>query len=731
MDLISKSDTFLIKATLASLVLLVARRFLQYLQQLHVPKKQPPIISTKGSKSQHHTPTRSIKKALARSDKDCVVFYGSQTGTAEQYAHQFAKESLRKYKLRCLVADLDQYDYDDLKTLPALKPVVFIVATFGEGEPTDNAVGFHEFLQSKLQAGPPLENLNYAVFGLGSTTYRHYNAMAKTVDSFFTARRASRLGTLGLGNDGAGTLEDDFMAWKDQTLAEIAVRLDLEQIQTAYEPSYLIEELSAPCENQIFLGEFNKAQLKGKVRGPFTAQNPFPAQIIESRDLFSAVSPRRCVHLEIDISNSTIEYETGDHLAVWPLSAEREVERFLRVFGLAGKRDSSIRVASKDPTLAVPLPGDTTYEIAVRHYLDICAPVSRFFLATLASFADDPSASAELLRLSEDKDLHQQLVKSKSLNISQLLEVLRPEKTWSAIPFAVIVEGLGRVKPRFYSISSSSLVSRKKISITAVMEAHQHEGSPLRFEGLATSYLQALHTTRKSPICEATARTSAELGTGGWIRAEQTHVLTGSRGILPKAGVMIHVRKSKFRLPKDHSVPVIMIGPGTGVAPFRAFVQERAMMSTLGKRVGKTLLFYGCRRADEDFLYRDEWKVSLVDMDLVLEYCANHFPAIQELEAAFAPGEFSMHVAFSRQDPNRKCYVQNLLADQAEEIQDLVMNKRAKIYICGDAARMAKDVFKTITNIIAEDSSYQGDHVRAEEFLLQLKAQDRWLEDVW
>jgi NADPH-ferrihemoprotein reductase len=157
MEIITKPDLLLIQAALASLLLLLARRFVRHLQQLHVFKTQSHIVPAKPSRVKQLPPTRSINKALARADKDCVVFYGSQTGTAEQFAHQFAKVSLRAYNLRCLVADLDQYDYDDLKLLPANKLIVFIVATFGEGEPTDNGVTFRNFLKLKLPSGPRLE----------------------------------------------------------------------------------------------------------------------------------------------------------------------------------------------------------------------------------------------------------------------------------------------------------------------------------------------------------------------------------------------------------------------------------------------------------------------------------------------------------------------------------------------------------------------------------------------
>lgn len=124
--------------------------------------------------------TRNILEKLEEMGKNCIILYGSQTGTAEDYASRLAKEGKSRFGLETMIADLEDYDFDNLDTIPSDKIVMFVLATYGEGEPTDNAVDFHEFLtaddvQFSEDRSPALDNLNYVAFGLGNNTYEHYN----------------------------------------------------------------------------------------------------------------------------------------------------------------------------------------------------------------------------------------------------------------------------------------------------------------------------------------------------------------------------------------------------------------------------------------------------------------------------------------------------------------------------------------------------------------------------
>lgn len=550
--------------------------------------------------------SRSIIDKMEESGKNCVLFYGSQTGTAEDYAQRLAKEGASRFGLKTMTADLEDYDFDTLDKFPEDKVAFFVMATYGEGEPTDNAVEFFDFIgnddssfsEGASAADKPLANMKYVTFGLGNNTYEHYNAMVRKTDDCLTKLGAQRIGEAGEGDDGAGTMEEDFLAWKEPMWTELASAMGLEEREAVYEPAFEITEkpdLDASSD-KVYLGEPNRNHLEGTSKGPYNATNPYIAPIAESRELFTDKS-RNCLHLEIDVSGSNLTYTTGDHIAVWPNNAGREVDRFLNILNLTDKRNSVINVKGIDTTAKVPFPSPTTYDAVVRFHMEICAPVSRQFVASLAPFSPDEAIKAEMTKIGSEKEYFQKQVYSKNYNIAQLLETMSKGVKWTSIPFSIFIEGLHKLQPRYYSISSSSLVNKKKIAITAVVESLERPGAPNVVKGVTTNYLLALKQKQH--------------GEPNPDPHGLNYAIDGPRNKYDGIHVPVHVRHSNFKLPSDPSAPIIMIGPGTGVAPFRGFVQERAAMAKEGQNVGKTLLFFGCRKPDEDFLYKDEWEVCL------------------------------------------------------------------------------------------------------------------------
>jgi NADPH-ferrihemoprotein reductase len=201
-----------------------------------------------------------------------------------------------------------------------------------------------------------------------------------------------------------------------------------------------------------------------------------------------------------------------------------------------------------------------------------------------------------MTRLGSDKDYFQQMVSSRYLNLSQTLEMACGSQPWSGVPFSLLIEGIHKIQPRYYSISSSSLAQKDRISVTAVVESIRVPGASHVLKGVTTNYLLALKQKQHG---------DPDPDPHGL-----TYAITGPRNKYDGVHVPIHVRHSNFKLPSDPTKPVIMIGPGTGVAPFRGFVQERAAQAKAGQEVGRTILFFGCRRKSEDFIYQQEWEVS-------------------------------------------------------------------------------------------------------------------------
>ena len=636
--------------------------------------------------------TRNFIEKMDESGKNCVIFYGSQTGTAEDYASRLAKEGKSRFGLETMVADLEEYDFENLDAVPNDKVVMFILATYGEGEPTDNAVEFYEFITGEdvtfsESNDPALENLNYVAFGLGNNTYEHYNSMVRNVDKALTKYGAHRIGDAGEGDDGAGTMEEDFLAWKDPMWAALADKMGLDEREAVYEPTFGITERDSLTHEseEVFLGEPNKNHLQGNNKPPFNAQNPYIAPIAESRELFNA-KDRNCIHMEIDVSGSNLSYQTGDHIAVWPTNAGDEVDRFLDILGLTEKRNQVIGVKALEPTAKVPFPTPTTYDTIVRYHMEICAPISRQFVATLAAFSPNDAIKAEMTRLGSDKDYFHQKTGPHYHNIARFLSSVSKGEKWTNIPFSAFIEGLTKLQPRYYSISSSSLVQPKKIAITAVIESQSLPGRDEPFRGVATNYLFALKQKQN--------------GDANPQPFGLTYAITGPRNKYDGIHCPVHVRHSNFKLPSDPGRPIIMIGPGTGVAPFRAFVQERAKQAQNGQEVGRTLLFFGCRNSSEDFIYESEWA----------EY------------KKILGDKFEIITAFSR-ETKKKVYVQHRLKERSSEVNEL-LNKKAFFYVCGDAARMAREVNAVLAQIIAEGRGVS--EAKGEEVVKTMRASNQY-----
>ncbi|KAJ2892773.1 putative nadph-cytochrome p450 reductase protein [Zalerion maritima] len=660
-------------------------------------QKDPYAASFANANGMKAGKTRSIIEKMEETGKNCVVFYGSQTGTAEDYASRLAKEGKSRFGLETMVADLEDFDYDNLDAMPSDKVVMFVLATYGEGEPTDNAVEFYEFVSGDDVAfsesnEPALGNLNYVAFGLGNNTYEHYNFMVRNVDKALQKLGATRIGDAGEGDDGAGTMEEDFLAWKDPMWAALAEKMGLEEREAVYEPIFnIVERETLNKESaEVYVGEPNKMHLEGTAKGPFNAHNPYIAPIAESRELFS-VKDRSCLHMEVDISGSNLSYQTGDHIAVWPTNAGEEVDRFLSILDLTDKKDAVVSVKPLEPTAKVPFPTPTTYDAIVRYHMEICAPVSRQFLATLAAFAPNEETKAEMAKLGGDKDYFHEKVSIFHYNIARVLEVVGGGKKWTNIPFSALIEGVTKLQPRYYSISSSSLVQPKKISITAVVESAVIPGRTDSFRGVTTNYLLALKQKQNGDPNPEPFGMSYEI--------------TGPRNKYDGIHVPVHVRHSNFKLPSDPAKPIIMIGPGTGVAPFRGFIQERVQQAAGAAEVGKTLLFFGCRKRNEDFMYADEF---------------------EEYQKSLGD-KFELVTAFSR-ETSKKVYVQHRLRERAKEVNEL-LQKKAYFYVCGDAANMAREVNAVLAQILSEERGIP--ETKAEEIVKNMRASNQYQEDVW
>jgi len=544
---------------------------------------------------------------------------------------------------------------------------VFMMATYGEGDPTDNAQEFFDWLKD---GGADLKGLNYAVFGLGNKTYEHYNAMGIYVDKRLEELGGKRIHDLGLGDDDAN-LEDDFITWKEKFWTSAMEELKLEVVgddfsTRQYEIKVLSDDDFKP--EKLYTGEPARLNSLKTQRPPFDVKNPYMAPVKVNRNLHRDDSDRRCMHIEIDISGSRIRYDAGDHVAIYPQNDTELVEKIGKLLELDLDTVFTMINLDEDSTKRHPFPCPTTYRTALTYYVDITNLPRTHIMKELAEYTSDEKEKGMLLSMAtttpEGKELYKNWVQDSCRHIASILEDMPSCKP----PIDHVMELLPRLQPRFYSISSSSRLHPEDIHITGVVVEYQTTTGRTN-KGVCTSWLKPM---------------------------------------IPGEGkeykVPAYVRRSQFRLPNRPQTPVMMVGPGTGLAPFRGFIQERSWQKSQGKPVGETHLFFGCRNEAVDYIYREE------------------------LEAFAADGLLTLHTAFSR-DQEQKVYVSNRLREQAEAVWRCIGENNGHFYVCGDAGKMAKDVHNLIEEIVAEKGNMSKEDAVA--YVKKMEQQKRYSADVW
>jgi len=620
---------------------------------------------------QESTVDKGFISKLRKTKRRLVVFYGSQTGTAEEFAGRLAKEGAR-YGLKGLVADPEEEDMDQLQQLKEYEEeigeaciAVFMMATYGEGDPTDNAMEFNEKLENNAFT---LDGLRFAVFGLGNTTYEHYNAMGKFVDEKLVELGGSRIYELGLGDDDKN-LEDDFITWKESFWNAVCNELNIEassdEFNTRQYEHKVLEEGDYNAE-KVYTGEVARLRSYITQRPPFDVKNPYMSTIKVNHNIHKEGSGRHCMHIELDIDGSRMRYDAGDHVAIYPTNNIQIVDKLISLLGINGDTIFTMKNLDEDSTKKHPFPCPTSYRTALLHYVDIVAVPRTHILKELAKYTEDNKERSQLELMAgttpEGKALYQSWIVSDVRHLLHILEDLPTCKP--AVDH--LLELLPRLQPRFYSIASSAKVHAKSVHVCGVVVEYTTPTGRLN-KGVATTWLK-----EKIP-------------------GENEYK------------VPVYIRRSQFRLPNRPQTPVIMIGPGTGLAPFRGFIQERAYLKDQGKPVGATVLYFGCRNKAYDYIYQEE------------------------LEQWQADGVLDLHVAFSR-DQQEKRYVTHLLKENAQQVWEL-LEQGGHLYVCGDAKMMAKDVRNIIVNIAKVNGNMSDSE--ADAFVKKLETQKRYSADVW
>ena len=609
--------------------------------------------------------------ASAGGGKPLTIVYGTQTGTAERFAKALAKEAAARYgaALSAECVEIDDFDYEErLAEADEEGLTVMLFATYGDGEPTDDAMEFVEWLAQEAEIeSDVVAGRKYAVFALGNRQYEHFNATGKAIFKDFGAAGGEAVMRLGLGDDDAD-IEADFADWKEEFWGALEQALDVSVADgadggagvpmAAYDVSALAGADGAAAAAASAPGAARK-------RPPYTEANPFVAKIGAKAELHTAESDRSCLHVEVDLSGSNLRYTTGDHVGVLPCNSDRDVMRAAALIkGGTDMLDTAVAVSVPEDVDLPALPSPTTLRALLTHYIDLTGPVRRSQLLALAACAPDEESAAELRAHAAAGKGAADVFKGKYHDgKASVLDVMVAHGCTPDVGLFLGSVGT-RLAPRFFSISSSNRAHPGHVHITAAVVTEDKPYSGGMLEGVCTHHLSRLRE--------------------------------GDR-------IAVFLRQSTFRLPKDPTKPVVMVGPGTGLAPFRAFLQERAALQEGGNTLGPAVTFFGCRRPDADFIYEEE---------------------MREFERT---GVTQLQVAFSRVGKAKR-YVQHDLAERGGEVWQWLSSKKGYMYVCGDAKHMAKDVHKALVQLGVDSGLSEA---RAEDALRQLHDEGRYQRDVW
>lgn len=570
------------------------------------------VVPAAGGVPAQASPAPSTATAAAPVSKEVTVLFGSQTGNCHGLAKKTAKK-LEEQGFQVTLSSMGDFKTNNLKKLQNL---LVLVSTHGEGEPPDNAIAFHEFMNSKR--APQLEGLRYSVLALGDTSYEFFCQTGKDFD-----KRLEELGGKRLVP--RVDCDVDFVEPASQWIADAV--------------NALSEGAGATAVAQ---GAGVPASAGAGAESEYSRSNPFAAEVLENLDLNGRGSDRETRHLELSLEGSGLQYEAGDSLGIYPENHPRLVDDLIEAMGWKAGELVPVHKNGEERPLR---------EALLKHY-----EITVLTKPLLEQVAQLTSAAGlkELLAAGHEQELRTYIQERDLLDLVQ-------EHSLKGVPAGKFVQMLRKIPPRLYSIASSPKAFPDEVHITARAVRYETRGR-VRYGVCTVQLAERVKTGDTLPV---------------FIQSN-----------------------SNFKLPDNPAAPIIMIGPGTGVAPFRAFLGEREESGA----EGKSWLFYGDQHFATDFLYQIEWQRWLKDGVLT-----------------------RMDVAFSR-DTDKKVYVQHRMLEKSRELYQWLQDG-ACVYVCGDEKKMAHDVHAALATILEQEGGLSPEE--ATEYLIRLQQQKRYQRDVY
>ncbi|KAG2186396.1 hypothetical protein INT43_002834 [Umbelopsis isabellina] len=515
--------------------------------------------------------------------------------------------------------------------------VIFICSTTGQGEEPSNMKRFWKFLLRKNLPAGILGQIEYTVFGLGDSSYQKFNFPAKKL-----YKRLSQLGAISIHPRGDGDdqhylgLDGGLDPWLDGLWPKIMERYPL---------SPGLEIIPADVQYPFFPheGTFDAIVTKN--------------ERITAADHFQDV---RHIELKIQADNNSNLYEPGDVAVIRPKNLPNEVDAFLEYMGWLDLADERLIVHPNSEDSRVPShwPHILTLRELFVSCLDIFSVPRRSFFEMLAFFTEDENQTEKLREFSspEGQDDMYAYCQRPRRTVAEILFDFQSAK----VKLDYILDLFPMMQPRSFSIASDPKTHPGEIHLCIAIVKYKTKLKRIR-RGVCTKWI-------------------SQLQDGDRVEA-------------------MHITRGTMQLPNDPQVPVVMIGPGTGIAPMRSFLEDR-----IYNHASENTLFVGCRYEYKDYYYRAQWE----------EYSKNL--------------QLDLHTAFSR-DQESKLYVQDRISEQAATLWRLIDEQKAKILLSGSSNKMPEQIAFTFKQIFMDQGGLDAE--QAEAYFNRMEKTDQFQQECW
>ncbi|EEA06609.1 pyruvate:NADP+ oxidoreductase protein, putative [Cryptosporidium muris RN66] len=658
-------------------------------------------------------------------ERNMHILYGTETGNSEDVA-LYIQAELTSRGYTSTVCNLDDIDIDEFLDPSQYSSFILVTSTAGQGEFPGSSKILYESLERRyielLSNGEDVKFLcnfmQYGVFGLGDSTYVYFNEAAKKWDKLLSDCGAVRIGRMGLGDDQSDEkYETDLIEWLPDYLQLVNAPEPSNTDDQPKDPLYnvqVIENIYRNDQLNIQTGTLHAINYEGNCDIPYTPilpPNSILLPLIENTRITSLDHDRDVRHLIFDLSDDSLHknnlrYNLGDSLALYAQNDFEEAKKACEFFGFNPysiieinlnqiETNKNIRVNQR--YLSIFGMKMTILQLFVE-CLDLWGkPGRRFYHEFYRYCSGSEKEHAKKWSRNEGKSLIQEFQSETKTFIDMFY--LYP----SAKPsLSQLLDIVPLIKPRYYSIASScKYVNNSKIELCVGIVDWNTSSGILKY-GQCTGFINRLPKL-----------ISKESNEG--IMSD-----TSNFDIVPV--LPCSLKSSAFNLPKDNMSPIIMACMGTGLAPFRAFIQYKYYVKTVLKQeIGPVILYFGCRYKNKDYLYREELEQYVNDGIITSLNVAFSRDPIEDKKQKLCKD--------SRIRYRQKVYVQRIMEENSSELHENLIDKEGYFYLCG-TKQVPIDIRKAIVNIIMSQDSNATEE-SANEILNGLQIKGRYNIEAW